>query len=120
MARCTTNLVKQFGAVLRGGGRGKLRVSSGSLSSADEARKAIDVGKSVGPQLVVWLRRGIAEIGHLVRLETAGDAHLIEVSVGRKRQQAGLLVFPAKSAYARLSRSFQDGHIQDLPANFPM
>src|SRR5258708_35595908 len=80
----------------------------------------IDVGEPIGPRHVVRLRDGVAELGYLVGLKAVGDAHFIEISVARKRQEAGVLVFPAEPPHAHLSGSFDDWHTKDLAAAFAM
>jgi hypothetical protein len=53
-------------------------------------------------------------------LKAVGDAHLIEVSVAGKRQQARVLIFPPEPAYAHFPGGFYDWDLENLSADFPM
>src|SRR5437764_274731 len=86
-------------------------------SGANEARKVIDVGKPVGARLVIRFLNRVAKIRNFIGLETAGDAHLVQVSIRGKRQEAGLLVLPAEAADRSLARRFDNGNVEDLAAN---
>ncbi len=78
----------------------------------------IDVGEAVRARRIVRLGGGIAQIGDFLGLQATGDAHFVEVSVARKRKQAGVLIFPAETADAGLSGRFHDRHIENLAADF--
>src|SRR5690242_14610111 len=72
-----TDLVKEFRTLARLGSCRELGIAGGSFRSPYKAREVIDVGRAVGPSLVVGLGRTIAEVRDFIGLETAGDAHLI-------------------------------------------
>src|SRR5579859_280444 len=112
-----TGLVKQLRSSLRLLRFRQRRVARGRLRCSHEAREVVDIRKSIRTGRVVWLRRRVAEFGHLVRKEPAGNAHLVQVSIARKREQAGMLILPAESPDTRLPRGFDDRHMDYQPAN---
>src|SRR6202171_2174755 len=75
------------------------------------------VAEAVGAGGVVGFGGGVAKIGDFIGLEAVGDAHFVKISVGGKRQQAGVLVFPAEAADPGLARSLKDGNGEYLAAN---
>src|SRR5947207_9682639 len=77
----------------------------------------IDVREAVRAGGVVRLVDGVAEVGDFVGLEAIGDAHFVEIGVGGKRQQAGVLIFPAEAADPGLGGSLEDGNVEYLAAN---
>src|SRR6476646_1127585 len=117
VASGTADLVEERFAVFGFGSFGERNVPSGRFRGAHEAGEVIDVGEAVCIGLVVGLGDCVAEIGDLVGLQPAGDAHFIEISVRGERQEAGLLIFPAKAAYAGLAGGFDDGNVKSLAAN---
>jgi hypothetical protein len=46
-----------------------------------------------------------------IRNERTGDAHFVEVGVGRKRQKTAVLTFPSKPANARTAIAFENSHL---------
>ena len=50
----------------------------------------------------------------LVRLQRAGDAHLVHVGVSGERDEARLLVFPPEASCPGLSRRLQHRHVDEL------
>src|SRR5216684_1282839 len=92
-------------------------VAPGRFACTHEAREMIDIREAVRAGGVVGLRGGVAEIGYFIGLEAIGDAHFVEISVSGKRQQAGVLVFPAETADSGLTGCFQDGNVEYLAAN---
>jgi len=58
---------------------------------------------------VVGFGSGVAKIGDFIGLETIGDAHFVEIGVGGKRQQAGVLVFPSEAADSGLAGASRMG-----------
>src|SRR5216684_3984244 len=109
--------IKKFSAQSRFGSLRNVGVAPGRFAGAHEARETIDVREAVGTRRVVGLGGGIAKIGDFVGLETIGNAHFIKIGITGKRQQAGVLVFPAETADAGLTRCFQDGNVEYLAAN---
>src|SRR6267143_2545514 len=89
--------IEKFSAQSRFGSSRNLRVAPGRFACTHEACEMIDVREAVGTRRVVGLGGGVAEIGDFIWLKAIGDAHFVEISVGRKRQQAGVLVFPAET-----------------------
>src|SRR5437899_7766759 len=85
MASRTSDLVEKTEALLCSRAIGELRITRGRFRRANEAREAIDIGKTVGPGLVIRLRTAVAHIGDLIGLQTIGDAHFVEVRVGGER-----------------------------------
>src|SRR5258708_35229587 len=90
----------------RVGGLRQLCIAGGRLGGTHEAGKMIDIGKTVGAGRVVGLGSGVAEIGDFIGLKAIGDAHFIEISVAGKRQEAGMLIFPAEAAGGGLAGGF--------------
>src|SRR5438477_5206821 len=99
------------------GGLRQLGVTGGSLGSANEARKMIDVGEAIRAGLVIRLADGVAQVGDFVGLEAAGDAHFVEIGVGREGQKAGMLVLPTEAANGGLAEGLKNGNVEDLAAN---
>src|SRR5207245_2052023 len=85
-----------------------------------ETCKVVDVVETVVAGLVVRLRSGIAEFGHLVREQPAREAHLVEVGVARERQQTRVLVLPPEAPDAGVSRGFHDRDPEHLAADLAM
>ena len=98
----------------------ELRVARWRFGGTDEAGEMIDVGETIGPRPVVGFRNRVAKIRYFVGLETAGNTHFIEVSIGRKGQEAGLLILPAKTADGGVAWRLHDGNVKDLAANLVM
>ena len=53
----------------------------------------------------------------LVRLQRAGDPHLVHVGVGGERHQARLLVLPSEASDPRRARSLEHRHVDHLAAH---
>src|SRR2546430_336190 len=87
----------------RAGGLRQLGVAGGSFGGAYEARETIDVGEAIGAGLVIGLAGRVAQAGDFVGLEAAGDAHFVEIGVGREGQKAGMLVLPTEAANGGMS-----------------
>src|SRR5258705_12696802 len=87
----------------------QLCIARGCFAGAHETREVIDVGEAVGASLVIGLAGGGAKVGDFVRLEAAGDAHFVEVGVGGKGQEAGLVGLPTEAAASGLAGGFHDG-----------
>src|SRR3981189_1444180 len=77
----------------------------------------IDVRAAVGAGVGAGPGGGVAKIGAFVGLEAIGDAHFVEISIAGKREQAGVLGFPAEAAYPGLAGSLEAGSVDDLAAN---
>src|SRR3981189_612582 len=77
----------------------------------------IDVRAAVGAGVGAGPGGGVAKIGDFIGLEAIGDAHFVEISVAGKREQAGVLVFPAEAADPGLAGSLEDGNVENLAAN---
>src|SRR2546430_2462794 len=85
MASRTADFIEKTEALLCSHAVGQLRVTRGRFRRANEAGEAIDIGKTVGPGLVLRLGGTVAEIGYLTGLQAIGDAHLVEVRVASER-----------------------------------
>src|SRR5690349_5369334 len=120
MAFRATYFGEELRALLGFWSGGELSVTRWGFAGSEEAREVINVGEAVRARLVVGLGDGIANVGYFIRLEAAGDTHLIEVSIGGKGQETGLLVFPAETADGGLAGSFNDGNVKHLTADFVM
>src|SRR5437660_11999944 len=101
----------------RAGGLRQLGVTGGSFGGAYEARETINVGEAIGAGLVIGLAGGVAQAGDFVGLEAAGDAHFVEIGVGREGQKAGMLVLPTEAANGGLAEGLENGNVEDLTAN---
>jgi hypothetical protein len=112
------DLLEKSATLLRDGAT--LRIGRRCLGSANESGKVVDIGEAVRARSIVGLGDGIADIGDFVRLEAVGNAHFVEISIAGEREQAGVLILPAETAYAHLSGRFHDGHEENLAADFPM
>src|SRR5246127_5186528 len=108
---------EQLGALLRLTGRSQLGVARGGFASTDETGEMIDVGEAVGPGLVIGFLSRVAKIGDFIGLQAAGKAHFVEVRVGGKGEQAGLLVLPPEAPDGGLAGRFNDRNVKDLAAN---
>ena len=84
MADVAADLGEQRLALADRRGRGLAHVARRTLCGAHETREVIDVGEPIRPALVIRLSRRVTQIGHFVGLQRVGDAHLIEVSIGRE------------------------------------
>src|SRR5947207_13543301 len=102
----------------RAGGLRQLGVAGGSFGGAYEARETIDVGEAIGAGLVIGLAGRVAQAGDFVGLEAAGDAHFVEIGVGREGQKAGMLVLPTEAANGGLAGGLENGNGQELPGSF--
>src|SRR5438045_9072312 len=103
----------------RAGGLRQLGVAGGSFGGAYEARETIDVGEAIGAGLVIGLAGRVAQAGDFVGLEAAGDAHFVEIGVGREGQKAGMLVLPTEAANGGLAGGLGKWTGED-PAGKPM
>src|ERR1700757_4331398 len=115
-----TDLIEQMVTPLCSGTVSELRIARRSFGGPNEAGEMIDVREAVRSRRIIRLCSGVAKLRDLIGLETVSDAHFVEVRIGGEREQARMLVFPAKPAHAHLSGSFYDGNLQDLPADFTM
>ena len=93
----------------------RLGVARRRLQRAHEQREELDVDALIVDDAVVVHR--VAVRGVLVRLQRAGDAHLVEIRIRRERDQAGLLALPAESPDSHRPRLLEDRHVDDLPAH---
>src|SRR5579871_716662 len=67
--------------------------------------------------MIFRIRRALAKCREVCGLQAAGYAHFVQVCVGRKREQTGMLIFPAEARDAGLPRGFRDRDLNDLAAN---
>src|SRR6266702_3670306 len=118
VAGITAHFVEYLRAQSGFGSLRNLGVARGSFRGTDEAREVVDIGVTVGADLVIRFRSRVAEVGDFVGLEAAGDAHLIEIGVRGEGKEAGLLVFPPETADAGLAGGFNDGNVEDLATDF--
>src|SRR5260370_2225422 len=101
----------------RGGGRRQLRIARRDFRAADELRKVIDVGQAELIRTIFRVRRNLS-YGRLVLWpQPVRDSHFVQVGVPDEREQATMLVFPAKAADARLTRRLQDGNLDGFAVN---
>src|SRR6266446_6334044 len=88
-----------------------------SLRGPDKPRKAIDVRETVGAGLVLGILYGIANRRYLRWEQAICDSHLVQVGVGREREQARLLILPTEATDPIVARSLQHRHRDGLPAD---
>src|SRR3954470_10531830 len=98
---------------------GNSPIARGCLSGSDKACEADDVIHPIRVGLIVGLRRSAtADVGDLVRKIGAGYAHLVEIRIPGKRDQARMLPFPSEPAdTGGAGRRLDDWHLQHLTAD---
>src|ERR1700688_1063446 len=93
------------------------RIARRNFRAADELRKVIDVAQ---PQLVrniFRVRRDLPYARLVLRPQSVRDSHFVQVGVSDEREQAAVLVFPAKAADAGLTRRLQNGNLDGFAMN---
>src|SRR5258708_29828600 len=108
MADVTTKLPEQSLACQGCGGRSQRRVAGRNHRSPHKLGKVVYVSHAEFIRLIVNTRRGVKNLGHLIRPQPAGDPHFIEIGIGYKREQAAVLVLPAEASDSCLSRSLKN------------
>src|SRR5882724_1226881 len=83
----------------------ELPVPGRSLRGPDKPRKAIDVRETVGAVLVLGIFHGIANRRYLRWEQAICDSHLVQVGIGREREQARLLILPTEATDPIVARS---------------
>lgn len=106
----------------RGPGQGvrcvdEIRVACGRFGGAHESGEVVDVGHAVGVRMIFRILSRFAKGGYVLRVEAAGDAHFVQIGVGGKREQAGVLIFPAEARDTSLARRFEYGDLNHLAAD---
>src|SRR2546426_1035274 len=120
VAGCTPDLIEQDRPLLCVGRVRQLRISRRRLRGSHKTSEAIDIGQAVRSRGVFWIWDRVAQRGHFGGHQTAGDAHFVEVGVSGERQQAGMLILPAKSSNPIRTGCFKNGNRNRLAANFAM
>src|SRR5262249_24091715 len=100
---------------LRVGGSCLVRVARDHQGGAHEAGKVVNVLETVGVKWVFGISYRVANAGGIGRLQPAGYPLLVHVSIGSEREQAGLLVLPAKPSSAHQAVGFRHRHLDELP-----
>ena len=77
----------------------------------------VDIGQTEMIWLIFRIGTYFANRGYVFRFQTVCDTHFIQISIGCKRKYAGILIFPAKAAYSRLSGRFQNRNLNGLTMN---
>jgi len=81
---------------LAGSGRGLPRVAGRGFGRAHEACEVIDVSEAVCIGLVVWFGHRVAQVGHFIRKERAGNSHFVEVGIAENDRRLACWFFQPK------------------------
>src|SRR5215471_6679346 len=95
VASVAADTIEDRSAGLRVGGIFEIRIASGSFRSSHEAGETVDVRIAVRVLMILGVCGAFAKRGQVFGLQTAGHAYFVEVSIGGKRQQTCVLIFPA-------------------------
>src|SRR5271156_6366369 len=117
MANTTTDSTEKFLAFYGCGGRGKRCVSRWNHRTAYELSKVIDVSQAKVIWLIFYACRRVEDGSNVRGAQPVRDSHLVEIGVSNKGEQAAVLVLPAESSDAGLSRSLEDRSLHNLPMN---
>src|SRR5258708_39891264 len=117
MAGAAAQMLKEVLAMLRRACGGQRGVAGRDGCGADELSKMIDIGEAQCVRNIFRIGCRFADGSHILGAKAAGDAHLVQVGIARKRQQASVLILPAKAPHAGLSRRLEDGCIYDFAVN---
>src|SRR6201997_1313180 len=112
-----SDMLKDDLPLMSGGSHGENRVTRWHHRSANELGEVVDIRQSQGVGLIFGICGCLADCGHVLRAQTIGNSHLVHVSVGDEREQAAMLVFPTKSSYPGLTRSFKNWGLNSFPMN---
>src|SRR5580704_10363057 len=111
VADIATKLPEQSLACQSCGGRSQRGVAGRNHRSPHKLGEVVYVSHAEFIWLIVNARRGVKNLSNLSGPQPAGDSHLVEIGISNKREQATMLVFPAKASHAGLSRSLKNrGH----------
>ena len=97
MAEGTSNLGEDLLSRLRRRRGQQLCIHGWHRGTAHERSEVVDVFHADVIGFIFGILRGLAEGRGISGGQAAGDAHLVNVSVGGKRQQAGMLILPTKA-----------------------
>ena len=99
-------------------GCGKYCVAWWNHCAAYELSKVVDISQAKVVRLIFRVRRGLEHCRNVLGAQPVSDAHLVEIGVGNKGEQAAVLVLPAEASDASLSRSFENRCLHHFPMNF--
>src|ERR1700758_4997612 len=88
-----------------------------NLSAAYELSKVVDVCQAKVVRLIFRVRRGLEHCRNVFGAQPVRDAHLVEIGVGNKGEQAAVLVLPPEASDTSLSRSLENWSLHHLPMN---
>jgi len=97
VAERTSNLGEDLQSRLRRRRGQQLRIYGWRRGTAHESSEVVDVFHTDVIGFIFGILRGLADGRRISGCQAAGDAHLVKVSVGRKGQQAGMLILPTKA-----------------------
>ncbi len=117
VTRRAAGFLEQSLAGARLGCRLQHRIARRHFGAADELRKVIDVSQAKAVGLVLRIGGDLADHRRVLRPQAVRDAHLVQVSIPDEREQAAVLIFPAKAADARLARRLEDRHLDGFTSN---
>src|SRR4029077_2004121 len=83
----------------------------GHLGAPDELRKKIDIGEAEIVRNVLRVCRHLANGRGVLRAQSVGHAHFVQVGVADEREQTAVLVFPAETPNTRLAWCLQNRHL---------
>src|SRR6266478_2428294 len=86
-------------------------IARGHLRAPDELRKMIDIGKAESVRNVLRVCRHLADGRGVLRAQSVGHAHFVQVGVADEREQTAVLVFPAETPNTRLAWCLQNRHL---------
>src|SRR6266403_1061616 len=92
-------------------------IARGHLRAPDELRKMIDIGEAEIVRNVLRVYRHLADGRGVLRAQSVGHAHFVQVGVADEREQTAVLVFPAETPNTRLAwrlkKRYLDGFAVD-------
>ena len=77
----------------------------------------VDISQAKVVRLIFRVRRGLEHGRNVLGAQPVSDAHLVEISVSNKGEQAAVLVLPAEASDASLSRGLENWSLHHFPMN---
>src|SRR5437016_621121 len=111
MARAAADAGEQTFSSENGGSLREDCIAGRHLRAPDELRKMIDIGEAEIVRDVLRVYRHLADGRGVLRAQSVGHAHFVQVGVTYEREQTTVLVFPAETPDSRLAWCLQNRHL---------
>src|SRR5579864_7995374 len=117
VANTATDLPEKLFTFQGCGRRSEHCVARWNHCAAYELSKVVDVIQAKVVRLIFRVRRGLEHRCNVLGAQPVRDAHLVEIGVGNKGEQAAVLVLPTEASDASLSRGLENRSLHHFPMN---